>query len=139
MNLPFSNNLVRDDVVMHAQTKRVGKVSSTPTEGSRLTGVIWQGTKSPQYTDVMLLRLVINGTPEDVAPVDGEPPELLPDQPARGRRDPAPEPGALAVLKRDREAVDTEMKSLEARFKTLKSNRERIDAAISILAGTAQV
>jgi len=129
MNIQFRNNLQKDDRVLHAETKRPGTVRYTPEEGSRTVGIVWQGTKAPQYVDVMKLRLVVDGKPEDVPPVDGEPPAM---GAAAVAKTPAPS-SALDALKAERETVTSEMKSHEDAFRVLKQRRERLDAAITAL------
>lgn len=130
---PFTNNLVKDDVVMHAESKRVGKVAYTPKEGSRMTGVVWHGNNVPQYIDVMKLRFVVDGKPETVAPVEGEPPPLDPPTAGRQRIPMVNHLDPIGALRKEREHVDTEMRGIETRFKDLKTRREKLDQAIAVL------
>lgn len=130
----FRNNLVKDDPVLHAETKRPGRVKYTPEETSRKVGVVWQGTSAPQYVDVTKLRLVVDGRPEEVAPIDGVPPELAANRPRA-----ASEGTALGALESERDKLLAEMRVLEARFKEIRTSKERIEAAIAILKPTARV
>lgn len=74
----YCNNLKKGDRVMHAVKKRFATISAQPRETSVLVQVIWDGTKAVQSAPVMDLRLIVDGRPEDVPPVDGEPPGFKP-------------------------------------------------------------
>lgn len=136
MATPYCNNLAKDDVIVHAETRRVGKVAHNPEETSRMVGIVWQGTKSVQYVDILLLRYVVNGRPEDVPPCDGTPPELE-GYPAQRPRARPVETNALEALKKERDDANTEMVRLEARFRELRSNKDRLERAIGVLTAPA--
>lgn len=71
MSLPFCNNLRKgDEVDFHG---RRGVVHSQPRETSTKVHVLFDGINTPRYVPVIDLRLVIDGKPEDVAPIDGVP------------------------------------------------------------------
>lgn len=128
--LPFCNNLKRGDRVLHAESKRVGTVAVDPGESSRDVAVTWQGNERYRFCDVMVLRLVTGGKPEEVAPVDGEPPAPKTGKPARAA---TVEQSAISVLKKERDEIDAEMKRLDARFKELREKRDRLSRAITVL------
>lgn len=142
--MSYRNNLQKGDRVVHAETKRPGDVKWAA-ESSVWAGVVWQGTKSPQQVHVSKLRLVVNGVPEDVPPIDGEIPAAVsadriaaPATAPRVRVDSTGEPGALAVLKRERAALTAEMDALNAAFRVAKAKAERLDKAIAVLEGTSE-
>lgn len=129
--IAFRNNLTKGDPVMHSETKRPGKVASQPRESSRGAMVLWQGATSPQHCDILKLRLVVDGKPEDVAPCDGEPPKdqvvVKPIPP-----DNSPETHrlfALDCVQRERAKVKEEMAGLERQFKQLRAAEERLAEA----------
>lgn len=132
MSLPYCNNLRKNDRVIHADTKRPGTVASQPRESSVMVSVLWQGTTTPQYVDVVKLRLVCaNGEIDEHPPFDGEPPQRT------ARSSPsvasAPEASALAGLKKERDDIGAEMTRLEERFKALKVKKERVERAIEVM------
>ena len=83
---PYCNNLQKGDVVLDVKSGRRGVVSMQPREKSLSAQVTLDGTNSVRTMRVKDLRLVLNGTPEDVAPHNGEWPVV--DAP------PAPAPAA---------------------------------------------
>lgn len=74
----FCNNLKKGDLVYHAVKKRVAEIAMQPRETSATVQVVYEGTKSNQSAPVMDLRLIVDGKPESVPPVDGEPPGFKP-------------------------------------------------------------
>jgi len=126
----FKNNLQKDDRVIHAETKRLGTVRYTPHAGERMVGIVWQGTKFPRYCDVMTLRLVLNGHAEEVAPVEGTPPDLgaTAARPPEEEADPA-----LAAIKRQHAAIDARMAAMNLEYRKLAADKDRLERAIAIL------
>lgn len=131
----YRNNLVKGDRVIHAATHRPGTVETQPRESSRMVAVLWQGTVAAQYTDVVKLRLIVNGKPEDVPPCDGTPPDAV-SRPAATCKPDTPDVAAVDVLKKERDSVEVRMRDLESQFKTLKTRREKLDQAIAVLSST---
>jgi hypothetical protein len=132
MSLPYCNNLRKDDRVIHSDTKRPGTVASQPRESSVMVSVLWQGTNTPQYVDVLKLRLVCaNGQVDEHPPIDGEPPVRATRQTPSVAA--APEHGALTTLKKERDDIGAEMTRLENRFKELKVQKERVERAIGVM------
>jgi len=135
---PFKNNLQKGDTVMHADTKRPGKVAFQPGERNPKACIVWQGTQSPQSTDIMKLRLCVNGVPEDVPPCDGVPPEEPVEAPnghattvvrvtaTQG------EDKVLAALREERDRVVADMVALEGVFKVKRASKERLEQAILV-------
>jgi hypothetical protein len=121
----YANNLRKNDPVIDANTKRPGKVAADVRETSRTVLVQFQGESSPRRTDVMDLRLVVDGRPEEIPPINGVPPPRA--GAARSRND------ALESLKADRAAVDAEMRIIEGQFKDRRERRDRLDQAIKIM------
>lgn len=135
----FKNLLQKDDVVMHCESKRVGKVACNPMSTNVTPLVIWQGTSSPQAAHIAKLRLVVNGKPEDVAPHDGDLPSTAP-QPAKRPlplHTAAPGTSALEALRNERDGIVAAMNAMEIRFKELKLTKERMDQAIAVLSPLA--
>lgn len=130
MTTQYRNNLQKGDRVMHAENRRVGEVKYAG-ETSVWAGVVWQGTKSPQQTHVSKLRLVVNGKPEDVPPIDGE----IPDGLTAPRIDPSPAPDGLAALRSERRQLNEEMQRLNDAYRIAKTRSDRIDKAIAVLEG----
>lgn len=131
--IPFCNNLKKDDAVFDVETKRPGKIANNPRETSRFVSVLLQGTTTPRSIDVMRLRLVVDGKPEDVPPIDGEPPTLHPHD------DPRPKaavgiPHALSAVRDEREKIKARMAVIEAEFRTLRATDDRLAAAEKALA-----
>lgn len=130
--MSYRNNLQKGDRVVHAETKRPGDVKWAA-ESSVWAGVVWQGTKSPQQVHVSKLRLVVNGVPEDVPPIDGE----IPASVSADRIDPSPvsTPDGLAALRAERRVLTDEMQRLNDTYRIAKGKADRIDKAISVLEG----
>lgn len=70
----FNNNLRTGDQVFHVGRKQRGIVDRDPSPKSRETRVIFDGMVNAKRADVMDLRLIVNGEPEEHPPIDGEPP-----------------------------------------------------------------
>ncbi len=122
--IEFSNNLQREDAVVD-HNKRPGVVVATPRRSKRNIFVRFQGEKTPRRVDVMKLRLVVDGRPEDTPPVTGEPPaprERTPDDP-------------VEILRAGRAKNKQRMDELESEFKALRIINERVDLAIKALTG----
>lgn len=68
----FKNNLRTLDIVMHGDRKAV--VWGQPRESSTQVQVMYPGCKAPRYVPVVDVRLIVDGKPEDVPPIDGVPP-----------------------------------------------------------------
>lgn len=77
----FKNNLRTGDQVLDTVKGRRALVDRTPREKSRGVSLTYDGTASSRYADVMELRLIVNGEPEEHPPVDGVPPEIENAQP----------------------------------------------------------
>lgn len=125
----FTNNLTQNDRVLDTVTKRQGKVARTPREGSRTVVILFDGKERAKSCDVMTLRFLVNGKPEDFAPVEGEPP-------ARNTAEKKPPRYALGLLsqaKAERETNGAEMAGIEKRFKELRAQNDRLDLVIKTL------
>jgi hypothetical protein len=130
MSRPFCNNLKKNDRVLDTVSERQGKVArKLRSDGHRLTPVILDGTKTARYLDVAQLRFMVGGTPEDVAPFDGDLPPIREEaQVAR------PEfKDSVAALVAERDANAEEMKGIEKRFKELRAKNDRLERAIAVL------
>ena len=131
MNTPFHNNLEKNDRVFDTESKRQAKVARTPRGKARLTAITYDGTTTPRYVDVMQLRLMPDGrTPEDCPPIEGTPPEKFDG----ADPDSGSEPDALTSLRAELAKNNAEMSGMNARFKTLREQNDRIEKAIAILA-----
>lgn len=138
---PFRNNLVQGDRVLYVPTNRYCHVAWSPRKpDQRMTAVVFDGTKAPQYFDVMLLRLDPDGDgkPEDEAPVDGTPPaanlesiaSVIPPHPLPPK---LPDIPGLAELRRTRDSLDVQIRAMEADHLRLRGHRDKLSAAIEIL------
>lgn len=127
--MPFCNNLKKDDPVFDVETKRPGKIANNPRETSRFVSVLLQGTTTPRSIDVMRLRLVVDGKPEDVPPIEGEPPAIHPhdDRPAPSTG--LGVPTALSAIREDRAKIKERMAIIEAEFRTLRATDDRLATA----------
>ncbi len=138
---PFRNNLQKNDRVFDTESRRQGKVYRTPRdEQSRMTSIVFDGTHSPRYVDVMQLRFMPDGrTPEDVAPIDGEPPAV-----GKAVVSSAPAPRAPSgsdpkdILVAEREKAVAEMAEITATYKGLQKKVERLNVAIEALTGEGE-
>lgn len=74
---PFCNNLRLGDPVLYTKNGRYGKVAATPRESSRRTKILLKDGARPYYLPVEHLRLLVDGTPEDVPPCNGLPTFLI--------------------------------------------------------------
>ena len=70
----FHNNLRTGDQVFHVARKQRGIVDRDPSPKGRETRVIFDGMVNAKRADVLDLRLIVNGVPEEHPPVDGEAP-----------------------------------------------------------------
>ena len=122
--IPFSNNLRLGDPVFDTVTQRPGVVSATPRESKRNVRVRLQGDKTPKRLDVMKLRLVVDGKPESVPPVSGEPPAPPPDQKERT---------PVQVLRDQKDKNQAIMDKMTEEFKALRHLNDRLDRAIEAL------
>ena len=71
----FHNNLQRGDRVLDTASGRQGTVQMNPRANSVNVSVLFDGLTAQRYVPVAGLRLIVDGKPEDVPPVDGEVPE----------------------------------------------------------------
>lgn len=127
---PFANNCTENDRVLDIESKCQGKVARTPRDpGSRRTAILFDGTVSPRYVDVMRLRLVVKGVPEENPPIEGEPPPL----PVSGPSAMLAESSALEVIEQEYARNAAEMETCQNRYKLLKAANERLDRARTIL------
>lgn len=128
---PFRNNLQKNDRVLDTVSGRQGKVKWNPREHGRRTAIQIDGTATPRYLDVMTLRLIANGhTPEESAPVEGEPPAI---EPERSEPQTPCGKGALEMLRNELGQNERRMKDAEQTFRTLKKENARIERAILAL------
>lgn len=67
----FKNNLVKGDPVLEVPTGNRGVVFRKPRESSRHATVLLDNYKTPRRIHIKNLRLVVEGEPEDVPPIDG--------------------------------------------------------------------
>lgn len=125
----FRNNLKAGDRVLSAEKRRLGDVTVTPRESSRNVSVRWQGCQGAVYVDVLGLRLIVNGQPESVPPCDGEPSP----EPARVEVPKSGTAELVDALKLKRDAIRGEMDRMNARYKDLQGEAERIEQAIAVL------
>lgn len=144
MTTPFKNNLVMPNQVFDIVTRRRGIVATTPREGNRRTAVIFDGTSTPKYVDVMELRFIppnAGGAPEDVPPIDGDPPPLPETHRARKVSEPK-EPRKwsgsststpVQQLAERRVEIKTEIENMTKRATDLRSEDERLEKAIAVL------
>jgi hypothetical protein len=72
---PFCNNLRKGDVVVETLSKRTGTVQMNPRPTSLNVSVLFDGLSAQRYVPLKQLRLVVDGRPEDVPPIDGKLPE----------------------------------------------------------------
>lgn len=138
MNLtPFCNNLKAGDRVMDVKSKRQAKVQRTPQDDtSRMTCIIYEGTTTGRYVDVMDLRLILNGRIEEVPPIDGEAPPLNSiKSKVRVTSDFGRPTDPLSMLKAQKQAHAEEIKTMEDRCRTIRAEDERLDRAIAALEG----
>ncbi len=135
---PFRNNLVQNDRVFDTVSTRQGKVSRTPkNDQNRMTCILFDGTQSEKYVDVMQLRLIVDGrTPEDVPPIDGEPPADGQPRPARTPAAPrfagASDDPALN-LEAEIKLIDVRQAEITAEFKGLTARKEKFTKALEVL------
>lgn len=133
--LPFCNNLKKGDPVLDTQSNRPAKVARTlASDQQRSVCVRFQGTITDRYVDVMRLRLIVNGQPEELPPIDGEPPSLKREAPSPWP-DPKPDADPLAMLKAKKTAHADEIAEMEARCRVIRAEDERLDKAIAALEG----
>lgn len=137
MSGEFCNNLDKDNRVFDTVSGRQGKVARQPqSDKQRMTPIIYDGTNSVVYRDVMQLRLVLNGrTPEDDPPVDFPElaPPLGPKAPPPQAIQLSPTAAAAQLLRDEKERNNAEIETIEKRFKVLKASNEKLDAAIVAL------
>lgn len=142
---PFRNNLEKGDQVLHVPTGRRGIVAGKPRpDTKRRTYVLFDGMKAPLPLDVLDLRFIVDGTPEEVPPIDGEIADAPPLEPAVifSRRSPANRSSddgeklnPVENMRQLRAKNAEEIEQLTAKFKALKAENERLDQAITILEG----
>lgn len=70
---PFKNNLREGDEVLNVRTRKQGRVIETPAPQAKRVKVLGVGGQRFREADVMDLRLVVDGKPEDAPPIDGDP------------------------------------------------------------------
>lgn len=134
MSTPFKNTLRTGDQVFDVKAKRRAVVYAQPRESSRNVSVMYDGTASSRYVDVMDLRFIPPGQkePEEVPPIEGEPPALV-EKPAKPEA-PAPKPsGPLQALEAALAKNKAEMVEHEMRFLALRGENDRIEKAIEAL------
>ncbi len=133
MSTPFRNNLEKNDRVFDTESKRQGKVARTPRdEQARMVAVVFDGTTTARYVDVMQLRLMPDGrTPEEFPPVNGSPPTI--EETEHKSSDSPEPPDALAALRDELGRNNHEMTGMNARFKLLREKNDRIERAIAAL------
>ena len=127
----YRNNLKKGDPVIAKDTRRPGEIAADVRHNSRTVMVKFQGVPTPQRVDVLQLRLVVDGKPEDCPPIDGQPPERL-QKPARSTAE-STGGDAVNVLKASRDQLNQELEEMSARFKALRERRDKISQAIDIL------
>lgn len=118
----FENNLVKGDRVFDTVSKRPGTVSMTPQAAKRNVRVLLQGDKVAKRLDVMKLRLIVDGVPEDVAPISGTPPAA-----------PSTAGDPIEVLKLEKAANKSRMDEMTEEFTKLRTRNEKIDQVIQLL------
>lgn len=122
----FSNNLRVGDTVLDTDSRRQGEVVET-SEHKRNIRVKFPGGVNARRLDVMKVRLVVDGNPEDVPPVTGEPPTA-----AVARQDAATH-GALGALKAERAELSSRMDRMNKEFAAMRTRIDKIDNAIVML------
>lgn len=133
---PFHNTLQVGDAVLDTTSGKRGTVDRMP-RGYR-TAVVFEGRNTPVYMDVRVLRFIPPnanppGTPEDVAPFDGEFPAEAVTVPVGHDIPPFITDSALDVLKGERDRQKAEMEEIQKRFLVLKAQTEKMDRAIAVL------
>ena len=135
MSTPFCNNLKKGDPVLDTITNRPAKVARTPqSEQQRMVALIYQGTTSPRYADVMQLRLIVEGKAEAEPPVTGEPPPVAPKEihsSGQVYRPTSTDP--LEMLRERRASNIAEIDAMTKRATELRHEVNRIDNAILAL------
>jgi hypothetical protein len=133
---PFRNNLVKGDRVWDTILERQATVWRTPRdEGSRKTRVLYDGTSTPRYADVMQLRFIPPGTgePEEVAPVDGEPPAESGPQESGKCNPGAAGKGAIDAITEEFNRNKERLARLETEMSQLRARQERLNNAMRAL------
>lgn len=140
MNLrPFRNNLVQNDRIVDTVTKKQGKVARTPkNDKNRMTCVQYDGQSAQRYVDVMQLRLMPDGrTPEEVPPIDGEPPAL--EEPSTKAAPPRPWPSPPASsdpvenIEAELKLIEIRMSEINEEFRTLDGRKAKYRKALEAL------
>jgi hypothetical protein len=127
--LPYHNNLKVNDHVLDVESKRPGIVVKTPRGDATTAFVKLQGDAVGKRVYVGRLRLVFDGKPEDVAPIDGEIPTAKEVAAAVERSDEEP----VDALKRQREKNKLKMEAMNREFAGLRMLNDRLDKAIAAL------
>lgn len=129
----FTNNLRSADPVIHAVSRRPGKIVAQPRESSVNVQVLFQGSNTPVYVHISKLRLVVDGKPEDVPPYDGEIPVKQEDElrPMAGTKYDGTDPRHVIQAQRDR--LKSKMDEMNKEFAGYREQVERLDAALLAL------
>lgn len=142
----YKNTLRTGDQVLDVSTNRRGVVHAQPREKSVMISVIYDGTTTPRPLYVGDLRYIVDGKPEEEAPIEGplpmRPETAQPPRQPRGTSLHEPRQQMLhprdlmtpLMVLEEREAqIKQEMSGLEERFKVLRAESERNLKAIAVL------
>lgn len=133
-HVTYHNNLRTGDQVWNVETKRRGLVGQQPRESSRMTAVIYDGTTTARYTDVAVLRLMVDGKiAEDVPPIDGDLPPLPENHRPPRSSATVVSSGPIRPLEERLAANKAELAKLEKAHAEIRAENERIDQAIKVL------
>lgn len=130
---PFCNNLRDGDPVLDVESNRPAKVVGQPRESSTNVKVLFQGTNTPRYVPLALLRLVVDGKPEDCAPHDGEIPVKEEETPVCPPARSTAGLDARDVIKEQRDRLKAKMDAMNKEFAGYREQVERLDAALVAL------
>lgn len=133
MSAPFRNNLAKGDRVLDVRTKRLADVMAQPREDSVNVMVSYQGHSAltRTYVGVEHLRLVVDGKPEEVPPIDGE----IPEHPSSSKKGlpPAAFLSPVESLKIELSGNLLEIEEMNTRCKQIRARNDKIEAAIKVL------
>lgn len=123
---PFKNCLRGGDEVFDTVTKKIGVVAASPWATKRNVSVRFVPALKAERLDVMKLRLVVDGKPEDTPPIEGDPD-------SRSEVQIEEEADALSILKIQRAELKAQMETMNGKFKVMSDRLMKMDEAIKIL------
>lgn len=130
----YRNNLVKGDRVMDMRDTRLATVVAQPREDSVNVMLTYQGHSelTKVYVHISRLRLVVDGKPEAVPPVDGEIPIMEARETRKAERAPS-DADAVSTLRAELTKNLAEIEGMNNRCREIRARNDKIEAAIKVL------